>query len=201
MGFMGFGHKWRSWISSCLKSASVSVLVNGSPTNEFNLELGVRQGDPLSPFLFIIAAEGLNWLAKTAVSNNLLRGVEIGTNKVHISHLQYADDTIFFGSWSLDNFQNLMKLLKCFELCSGLKVNYSKSNLFGVNVCASDVNEMACFFGCKVGTFPFIYLGLPIGSKMKKSSSWKPVIDKFEKRLSDWKACTMSFGGRLTLVN
>ncbi|XP_071700012.1 secreted RxLR effector protein 78-like [Rutidosis leptorrhynchoides] len=81
MEFMGFGEKWRRWILTCLKSASISVLVNGSSTNEFTLDRGVRQGDPLSPFLFIIAAEGLNALAKRAVSCNMFSGVEIGREK------------------------------------------------------------------------------------------------------------------------
>ncbi|XP_071707923.1 uncharacterized protein [Rutidosis leptorrhynchoides] len=200
MGIMGFGKKWRGWIASCLKSASVSVLVNGTPTKEFKLGRGVRQGDPLSSFLFIIATEGLNWLTKSAVSNNLYSGVEIDKDKVPISHLQYADDTLFFGSWSLDNIENLMKLLKCFELCSGLKINYNKSNPFGVGVDMKEVEYMAHLFGCNVGVFPFTYLGQPIGANMKKIASWKPVIDKFEKRLADWKSRTMSFGGRLTLV-
>ncbi|XP_071694365.1 uncharacterized protein [Rutidosis leptorrhynchoides] len=205
MGFMGFGVKWGGWISSCLKTASISVLVNGSPTKEFRLGRGVRQGDPLSPFLFIIVAEGLNWLEKSAVSNSLYCGVKIGSNNVPISHLQYADDTLFFGEWSLNNVglnnvESLMKLLKCFELCSGLKVNYNKSNLFGVGVDKLEVESMANLFGCKVGNFPFIYLGLPIGAKMNKYESWKPVIDKFGKRLADWKARSMSFGGRATLV-
>ncbi|XP_071728773.1 uncharacterized protein [Rutidosis leptorrhynchoides] len=94
---MGFGSNWRGWIASCLKTAFISILVNGSPTREFKIGRGVRQGDPLSPFLFIIAAEGLSWLIKSAVSNNLYCGVEIGKDKILISHLQYADDTIFFG--------------------------------------------------------------------------------------------------------
>ncbi|XP_071741916.1 uncharacterized mitochondrial protein AtMg01250-like [Rutidosis leptorrhynchoides] len=131
---MGFGNKWRSWIASCLKSASISVLVNGSPTREFKLGRNIRQGDPLSPFLFIIAAKGLNWLTKSVVANNLFHGVEIGKDKIPISHLQYADDTIFFGAWSLENIEKLMKLLKCFELSSSLKLNYNKSNLFGICV-------------------------------------------------------------------
>ncbi|XP_071706748.1 uncharacterized protein [Rutidosis leptorrhynchoides] len=98
MGILGLGSKWRQWILACLKSATISILVNGSPTLEFNLGRGVRQGDPLSPFLFIIAAEGLNALTKMAVCNNRFSGVEIGKDKVCISHLQYADDTIFFGA-------------------------------------------------------------------------------------------------------
>ncbi|XP_071689258.1 secreted RxLR effector protein 78-like [Rutidosis leptorrhynchoides] len=95
MRLMGFGEKWRKWIESCFKSASVSVLVNGSPTSEFSLRRGIRQGDPLYPFLFLIAGEGLNYLANNARSHRHIKGVEIGSNKVVLSHLQYADDTHF----------------------------------------------------------------------------------------------------------
>ncbi|XP_071699026.1 uncharacterized protein [Rutidosis leptorrhynchoides] len=200
MEIMGFGSKWRGWILSCLKSASVSILVNGSPTSEFNLERGVRQGDTLSPFLFIIAAEGLNVLTKRAVLTKRFLVVEIGSEKIHISHLQYADDTILFGEWSILNLRNLFKLLKCFELSSGLKVNYLKSTLYGVGIKEAEINNMASLFGCKSGSFPFTYLGLPVGGKMNKLESWNPVFDKFSKRLSDWKARTVSYGGRLTLV-
>ncbi|XP_071741928.1 uncharacterized protein [Rutidosis leptorrhynchoides] len=200
MEIMGFGERWRKWILSCLHSASISVLVNGSPTNEFKLKRGVRQGDPLSPFLFILAAEGLNVLTKGAVASHKFRGVKVGLEKIQISHLQYADDTIFFGEWSEENLRNLMMLLKCFELTSGLKVNYNKSNLFGLGLDKSLVENMARLYNCKMGKFPFIYLGLPVGGRMNKMESWNPVIDKFSKRLSDWKARSMSFGGRLTLI-
>ncbi|XP_071708603.1 uncharacterized protein [Rutidosis leptorrhynchoides] len=100
---MGFGHKWRKWILACLWSASVSVLVNGSPTNEFSLQRGVRQGDPLSYFLFIVASEGLNIITKVAIANGLYKGVKIGSDNVLISHLQCADDTIFLGEWIWKN--------------------------------------------------------------------------------------------------
>ncbi|XP_071694692.1 uncharacterized mitochondrial protein AtMg01250-like [Rutidosis leptorrhynchoides] len=140
---MGFGDRWRKWTSSCLSSASISILISGSPAKEFSLGRGVRQEDHLSPFLFIIAAEGLNILTKVAVEKGMYKGVEIGNDKIVISHLQYADDTIFFGEWSRRNARNLMYLLECFEKASGLKVNYFKSQLYGVGVAKYEVDNLA----------------------------------------------------------
>ncbi|GKE24807.1 cysteine-rich receptor-like protein kinase [Tanacetum coccineum] len=99
----GFGVKWCKWVEVCLRSSSMSILVNGSTTEEFGLERGVRQGDPLSPFLFILAAEGLNAVVKEAVESGIFRGVKLGANNVMVSHLQYTDDTILFV------FLNVMK--------------------------------------------------------------------------------------------
>ncbi|XP_071713621.1 uncharacterized protein [Rutidosis leptorrhynchoides] len=181
MKCMGFDSKWCKWISSCLKSATISILINGSPTSEFNLKRGVRQGDPLSPFLFIIAAEGLNILTKMAVERGMYKGVEVGKDKVVISHLQYADDTIFFGEWSRRNARNLMYLLECFEWASGLKVNYNKSQLFGIGISNDNVEALASWCSCLAGRLPFMYLGIPVGNKMKKLNDWSPVIEKFNK--------------------
>ncbi|XP_071715315.1 uncharacterized protein [Rutidosis leptorrhynchoides] len=200
MRSMGFGSKWIKWISSCLMSASISILINGSPTDEFLLGRGVRQGDPLSPFLFILAAEGLNILTKAAIDRGLFKGVEVGEDKVLVSHLKYADDTIFFGEWRRSNALNLRSLLKCFELSSGLKVNFQKSCLYGVGVDFEEVSRTARHIGCNVGKFPFIYVGLPIGAKMNKLNSWDPVLEKFKNRLASWKIGSLSFGGRLVLI-
>ncbi|GKC80277.1 transposon TX1 [Tanacetum coccineum] len=90
----------------------MSILVNGSPTEEFRLGRGVRQGDPLSPFLFVLAAEGLNAIVNEAVDKGIFRGVRIGSNRVMVSHLQYADDTIFFGVTDRDN-NAMARWMKC----------------------------------------------------------------------------------------
>ncbi|XP_071704098.1 uncharacterized protein [Rutidosis leptorrhynchoides] len=79
---------------------------------------------------------------------------------------------------------------------SGLEVNYQKSTLYGVSVEGVETETLARSFKCNVGSFPFTYLGIPVGGKMNKIESWEPVNNKFEKRLSDWKARSMSFGGR-----
>lgn len=78
MSRFGFGFKWRKWIQECLCSSRISVLVNGSPTSEFTLGRGLRQGDPLSPFLFNIVAEGLNMLLQRACSAGLISGAVLG---------------------------------------------------------------------------------------------------------------------------
>ncbi|XP_071719220.1 uncharacterized protein [Rutidosis leptorrhynchoides] len=119
MHCMGFGPKWISFIRACLASSSISVLINGSPTLEFIPERGIRQGDPISSFLFILVAEGLNILTKRALSYGHLHGLKIGRDNVCVTHLQYADDTIFFGEWNKRNAKHISKLLKCFEKISG----------------------------------------------------------------------------------
>ncbi|GKU91023.1 hypothetical protein SLEP1_g4952 [Rubroshorea leprosula] len=93
---LGFCATWRRWIMECLRTSQVSVLVNGSPTRQFNISQGLRQGDPLSPFLFLIVAEGLNGMITTAVQKGLLEGVEVGSKGYKVSHLQFADNTILF---------------------------------------------------------------------------------------------------------
>ncbi|GJV11628.1 RNA-directed DNA polymerase, eukaryota [Tanacetum coccineum] len=112
---MGFSRKWRTWTSSCLKSAFASVLINGSPTKEFKVEKGLRQGDPLSLFLFIIAIKALNVALLNACNNNAFHGVKVGKDNIHVSHLQFADDALVMGEWSWLNAINLSRILTCFK--------------------------------------------------------------------------------------
>ena len=104
MNKMVFPLLWRKWIKECVSTSTTSILVNGSPTDEFPLQRGLRQGDPLSPFLFLLASEGLNVLMNSMVENNLYTGYEVGTyNSVVVSHLQFADDTLLLGAKSWAN--------------------------------------------------------------------------------------------------
>ncbi|GJX68153.1 RNA-directed DNA polymerase, eukaryota [Tanacetum coccineum] len=196
---MGFSSKWRSWIHACLNSAFASVLVNGSPTKEFKIERGLRQGDPLSPFLFILAVEALNVALLEATSNNIFKGIKVGKDMVHISHLQFADDALIMGEWSRSNAMNLSRILTCFHLASGLKVNFNKSKLYGVGVSNVELNSLASTVGCIAAQFPCTYLGLPIGASMSRCHHWTLLVDRFHKRLSTWKSKSLSIGGRLTL--
>ncbi|KAJ0548185.1 putative RNA-directed DNA polymerase [Helianthus annuus] len=200
MEYMGFPAKWVSWIKGCLNSGRGSVLVNGSPTDEFPFKRGLRQGDPLSPFLFILAMEVVNMLMNRAVEVGLFRGIKLPNNGPIISHLCYADDVLFIGEWSEQNVTSLNRFLTCLHLISGLQVNYHKCHLFGVGVDEAEIIRMAGILKCKVGSFPFIYLGIPIGANMKRVKFWQPVIEKFNRKLSSWKAKNLSMAGRVTLA-
>jgi len=129
---------WRKWIRECVNTAATYVLVNGSPTDEFPLQRGLRQGDPLSPFLFLLAAEGLNVLMRLLVETQLFTGYSIGdVSPVVVSHLQFADDTLLVGTKCWENVRALRAALVIFEALSGLKVNFHKSSLAGVNIAPS----------------------------------------------------------------
>ncbi|GAU41193.1 hypothetical protein TSUD_26180 [Trifolium subterraneum] len=201
IGRMSFPNLWRKWIKECVCTATASVLVNGSPTDEFSLERGLRQGDPLSPFLFLLVAEGLNVLMKSMVERNLFSGYSVGEGaSISISHLQFADYTLLLGDKSWANVRALRAVLLLFESMSGLKVNFNKSMLVGVNIPESWLGEAASALHCRVGKIPFIYLGLPIGGDPRRLGFWEPVLARLKKRLSGWKSRFLSFGGRLILL-
>ncbi|KAK2369529.1 hypothetical protein QL285_082658 [Trifolium repens] len=127
----GFGGKWIEWMRACVCAGNLSVLVNGNPTSEINIQRGLKQGDPLAPFLFLLVAEGFAGLMRNAVDKSYFKGFEVGSEDVVVSHLQYADDTICVGEASMENLWTLKAILRGFELASGLKVNFWKSCLMG----------------------------------------------------------------------
>lgn len=200
MQLKGFGQKWCQMVGECLRSGTSSVLINASPTYEFSLSRGLRQGDPLSPFLFTLVMEGLNNVISSAVTSNSYKGVEVGDNRVPLTHLFFADDSIFFGEWSVENILNIVRILFCFQKTAGLKLNLDKSFLFGIGQNLCEVENMALIIGCKAGQLPSIFLGMPIGVNMGAKKYWKTPIDKFKKKLANWKIKTLSIGGRHTLV-
>ncbi|GAU48313.1 hypothetical protein TSUD_405300 [Trifolium subterraneum] len=191
----------KAYDSECVCTATASVLVNGSPTDEFPIERGLRQGDPLSPFLFLLAAEGLHVLMEAMEEHNLFTGYRVGNSApISVSHLQFADDTLLMGTKCWVNVRALRAVLVLFETMSGLKVNFNKSMLVAVNISDSWLGEAASALGCRVAKIPSLYLGLPIGGDPMCLSFWEPVLTRLKRRLSGWKSRFLSFGGRLVLL-
>ena len=164
---MNFPSLWRKWMMECISTPSVSILVNGSPTDEFSLERGLRQGDPLSPFLFLNVVEGLHVMMNTMVEHGLFAPYTVGAHgNVDISHLQFVDDTLLVGVKSWGNIRILKSVLLLFESVSGLKVNFHKSMLYEVNVAGSWLHEAASVLHCKHGRLPFLYVGIPMNGRL-----------------------------------
>ncbi|XP_071694266.1 uncharacterized mitochondrial protein AtMg01250-like [Rutidosis leptorrhynchoides] len=155
----------------CLRSERTSILVNGSPTGEFEVQRGLRQGDPLSPFLFLIVMEGLHLMLHDYMNQNLIRGASVGIQGIKISHLLYADDVVIISDWDKNSLDRIFEVFNDFYHFSGLKINVNKSNLYGLGVIDSEVDDNASDIGCLRGTFPFLYLGMPMGINMNRISN------------------------------
>lgn len=97
------------------------MLINGSPTKEFSIQKGLKQGDPLAPFLYLLVVEGLSGLMRNAVTTRLFKGIKIENDGPEVSILQYADDTLLKGESSWENLWIIKSVLRCFELVLSLK--------------------------------------------------------------------------------
>nr|GFB00136.1 RNA-directed DNA polymerase, eukaryota [Tanacetum cinerariifolium] len=195
----GFGPNWCKWIHGTFTSAMASILVNGSPTAEFPFFRGLKQGDPLAPFLFILVMESLHLSVSRVVSEGVFKGIQLH-GSMSICHLFYADDDVFIGEWSDANLVSLVRILNCFYLTPGLKINLQKSQVLGVGVSPNVTNHDASLIGCGVKRTPFRYLGVSVDVQMLRNSAWANTIQKLYSRLSRWKVKTLSVGGRLTLL-
>jgi hypothetical protein len=118
-----------------------------------------------------------------------------------LSILQYADDTIIFMDHNIQHAKNMKLLLCVFKQLSGLKINFKKSEIFCFGEAKEFENQYTQLFGCRVGNMPFQYLGISMIHRRLRNYEWQRVIEKFEKRLSNWKGHLMSTGSRLVLLN
>ncbi|GKC44383.1 RNA-directed DNA polymerase, eukaryota, partial [Tanacetum coccineum] len=147
----GFGHTWCNWIRGILSSTKASILVNGSPSKEFSCYRGLKQGDPLAPYLFILVMESLHLSFSRAVDEGLFKGIQL-PGSISISHLFYADDAMFIGEWSDGN----------------LKVGVSRYV----------VEQAASSIGCSILNNQFRYLGVMVGECSSRLKAWDDIILK-----------------------
>ena len=176
-------------------------MINGIPSKEFTPTRGLRQGDPLAPLLFNIVGEGITGMMRQAVHKNLFRSFLVGKNREPINILQYADDTIFFGEAVWDNIHAIKAILRGFELASGLKINFAKSQFWVIGDGVNWAREAANNLNCQQLECPFLYLGIPIGANPSSQLVWEPIITKFKSKLAKWAQKNISMAGKVTLIN
>lgn len=197
---MGFEKKWLSWMEAIVFTSSMAILVNRSNTRDFKVERGLRQGDPLSPLLFVIVIEGLTCLMEKASSIDEYRGFSYGDNN-EVNNLHFADDIIILGDGDEQNLWTLKSILRGFELMVGLKINFNKSNIYGINLDAVNFQMSSTFLSCGIGSAPFKFLGVTVSDSPRKLNMWKDVVKDIRRRLDNWRGRFLSIGGRVVLIN
>jgi len=196
----GFNEIFCNWIHVILKSAFLSVSINGKSHGYFNATRGVRQGDPLSPLLFCLAEDVLSRSISKLVEDGKLQQIKGTRNTAVPSHSLYVDDLMIYCNGRSSGLQALKELFDKYALNSGQVINTTKSTLFSDSIPTARMAQIFNLLNFKIGSIPFNYLGVPIFNGKPKVCHLQSIIDKIKLKLSNWKASLLSMAGRVQLV-
>lgn len=198
---IGFPDSFVQMVWHCISSPKMKVLWNGEALEEFSPSRGIRQGDPMSPYLFVLCIEKLFQLINVAIEQDQWRPIKLARGGPPLSYLAFADDVLLFAEASEEQVVLIKHILNLFCKFSGQKVSEAKTHIFfSKNVDGAIKNHLACLSGFKLTEDLGKYLGVPIIHERVSRRSFQFILQKVDQRLSSWKAKTLSFAGRLTLT-
>lgn len=188
-------------IMECVSSSSLRILWNGEPMNAITPTRGIRQGDPLSPYLFVLCMERLNQVIEEAVLNNLWKPIRASRNGPLLSNLFFADDIMLFSEASPYQAEIICQCLKRFCGASGQKVSLAKSTVYFSNNTPHDARLEVCEkLGMEETADLGMYLGMPTLASRVTRDTFAHLCDKVDRRLAGWKTKHLSLAGRITLA-
>jgi hypothetical protein len=197
----GFDQKVVQLIHQCISTVNFTPLLNGYKSASFTTFRGIRQRDPLSPYLFILCSELLDRLINREVVNGSIKGVTLAPNAPIISKLSYADDVILFCGARISEVARLMECVDKFCGWSGLIVNRDKFGIFtSKGVHPQFIRQIMSQWGFKLLPKDSKYLGLPLFLSANKSKDLAFIKEKLEARVCGWKGKCLSWMGRATLI-
>lgn len=187
------------WIFQCTSTVSYAVLINGFPSTPFEAEKGLRQGSPLSPYLFVLAMEYFTRLLKQLRKSPNFK-YHPRCAKMHLVQLSFADDLLLFGKGELTSVRQVYELFKVFSSASGLEANIDTSSIYFGGVSLDMQQAIRQELGFSQGTMPFRYLRVPLSTKRVTIVQCQPLIDKIMGRIQKWTSRFLSYAGRVQLI-
>eukprot|EP00253_Pinus_taeda_P006959 PITA_06959 len=199
---MGFSPLFINVIRSCISGPWIAPLINGRPGPSFQSSRGLRQGCPLSPYLFILMEESFSSALDQKRQSGLITGIKFEDGIKNINDSQFSDDTLLLGGASTIISRRFKSLLDKFMRYSGGKINYLKSCIYGWNVSAQTIHNIANTFGvpCKLDWDSFSYLGMLVTSGKAKTGVWDLMLDKMKRKIQRWGTSWLNPAGRQVLL-
>jgi len=198
---LGFNSTWINWMMACVSSVSYSVLINGQPFGHITPHRGLRQGDPLSPFLFVLCTEALIHILNQAEKIGKISGIQFNGTGPSVNHLLFADDTLLICKASQLECAEIMHCLSQYGHISGQMINSEKSAItFGAKVNEETKQWIMNRSGIQTEGGTGKYLGLPECFQGSKQVLFGFIKEKLQSRLSGWYAKTLSQGGKDILL-
>ncbi|KAK6150929.1 hypothetical protein DH2020_015861 [Rehmannia glutinosa] len=198
---LGFNSDFVSLIMSCVFGTKFSFLLNGLEFGNLSPKRGIRQGDPLSPYLFIICSEVFSCILQGLQICQKIHGIAVHRSAPRISHLFFADDTLLFGNATLEEARHLKFAIGLFERISGKMVNLDKSGIyFSGDVAAPIRGEILDLLGFEEVENHGKYLGLPSVIGRNKKEIFGYIKDKIWQRIQSSRNALFSKAGKEVLI-
>lgn len=187
-------------LRACVCTPNFTIGYNGTVQGYFKSKKGLRQGDPLSPYLFVIAMNCLSTMLNKAAEDGRFAYHE-KCRTARLTHLCFADDLLIFTDGSLSSVQAILEVLKEFELHSGLSVSLQKTSVFSSGLSQVEVDQISSATGLTVGALPVRHLGVPLTAKKLSIYQCGPLLHHIKGKINCWSARSLSYAGRLLLLN
>jgi hypothetical protein len=198
---IGFARRWVDLLMVCIRTVTYSVLINGQPHGKIVPTRGIRQGDPLSPYFFILCAEGLSTMLRRAEQEGRLTGLPISRGGTRISHLFFADDSLLFCRSSILEWARIQEILEAYERASGQKLNREKTSIFFSKNTKREAKEFILSTAGVTSTASYErYLGLPALIGRAKVNSFSVLKGRIWERMNGWKEKFLSQAGKEVLL-
>jgi len=198
---LGFHSLWVNMVMRLVSTVSFSVLLNGERLDSFNPTRGIRQGDPISPYLFLLAAEGLSCLINSRIQSSALNGIKVAPSAPVVSHLLFADDSLLFFQANIASAQEIIDVMNIYCQASGQQINIDKSSIhFAKGVPNSTREQIKNILAVQNESLSEKYLGMPSDVGASTNGAFKYLKDRVWKRVQGWMEQSLSAGGKEVLI-